>query len=63
MLEDAPRFDTTDTARIARELYGLDGVVRPLTSERDQNFLLEGERACAVLKIANQRKSATQIPG
>ncbi len=39
---------------IARDLYGIDASASPLTSERDQNFLLEtsgGERF--VLKIAN----------
>ena len=54
MLSHAPRFDAQAAARVARDLYGLSGTVRSLTSERDQNFLLEtsaGERV--VLKIAN----------
>jgi hydroxylysine kinase len=54
MLIHAPRFDAAAAARIARDLYGVTGDVRALTSERDQNFLLEakgGERL--VLKIAN----------
>ena len=54
MLSHAPRFDAAAAARLARDLYGISGSVRPLTSERDQNFLLEtdaGERL--VLKIAN----------
>ena len=54
MLSHAPRFDAQAAARLARDLYGLSGTVRSLTSERDQNFLLEtsaGERL--VLKIAN----------
>jgi len=54
MLSHAPRFDAAAAARLARDLYGLSGSVRALTSERDQNFLLEtdgGERL--VLKIAN----------
>ena len=54
IVTDAPRFDATSAARIARQLYGIDAVALPLPSERDQNFLLTdtaGERR--VLKIAN----------
>jgi 4-aminobutyrate aminotransferase-like enzyme/Ser/Thr protein kinase RdoA (MazF antagonist) len=54
MLTHAPRFDAAAAARLARDLYGVSGSVRALTSERDQNFLLEtsdGERL--VLKVAN----------
>src|SRR5687768_5481232 len=54
MLDHAPRFDPPAAARIARDVFALDAVARPLPSERDQNFLLEtaaGERA--VLKVAN----------
>ncbi len=54
MLSHAPRFDAATAARLARDLYGVAGSVRALTSERDQNFLLEtsaGDRL--VLKIAN----------
>ena len=54
MVNDAPRFDAGSAARIARQLYGIDATALPLTSERDQNFLLTttaGERR--ILKIAN----------
>ena len=54
MVNDAPRFDADSAARIARQLYGIDVAALPLTSERDQNFLLTtaaGERR--ILKIAN----------
>src|SRR5579862_5712809 len=54
MLSHVPRFDAAWAARVARDLYGRSGSMRALTSERDQNFLLEtpsGERL--VLKIAN----------
>ncbi len=60
MLDHAPRLNATDAARLAHDLYGVDATARPLTSERDQNFLLEtsgGERL--VLKIAN----ALEEPG
>ena len=54
MVNDAPRFDLADAARIARDAYAIDAVAEPLPSERDQNFLLTdaaGNRR--VLKIAN----------
>jgi len=54
MVNDAPRFDARDAARIAREVFGLDAVAHPLPSERDQNFLLEDARGGRrVLKIAS----------
>ena len=54
MVNDAPRFDAQQAARIARESFGIDGTAEPLPSERDQNFLLtNGSGARQVLKIAN----------
>ena len=54
MVNDAPRFDATQAARIARDVYGIDARAEPLSSERDQNFLLtEAAGARLVLKIAN----------
>ncbi len=50
----APKFTLGDAGRLAKELYGLNGKVDVLPSERDQNFLLtvdDGKRY--VLKIAN----------
>jgi 4-aminobutyrate aminotransferase-like enzyme/Ser/Thr protein kinase RdoA (MazF antagonist) len=58
MLEHAPRFTPGDAARLARDLFDLDAVVSPLTSERDQNFLLDsGNNGRLVLKIANALES------
>jgi 4-aminobutyrate aminotransferase-like enzyme/Ser/Thr protein kinase RdoA (MazF antagonist) len=58
MLDSAPQFDETSAARVARERFGLDGLVQPLFSERDQNFLVHVGRGCgAVLKIANAREA------
>lgn len=56
-LEHAPTFSIADAARIAAERYGRVGAARELTSERDQNFLIE-DRASGpiVLKIANARE-------
>jgi 4-aminobutyrate aminotransferase-like enzyme/Ser/Thr protein kinase RdoA (MazF antagonist) len=50
----APAFNLEQAGLLAKELYGLDGAVATLPSERDQNFLIRcksGERF--VLKIAN----------
>ncbi len=49
-----PVFDDAAATKVALDTYGIDGVVRSLVSERDQNFKLrsrDGERY--VLKISN----------
>lgn len=54
----APRFDLQQAAAIALEQYGVSGTIRPLPSERDQNFYIRtvsGEEF--VLKIANAVES------
>ena len=49
-----PRFSEEDARSLARALFGITAKVRPLPSERDQNFLLEpGSGPEFVLKIAN----------
>ena len=54
VLEDTPpSFSADDVARIAAELFGLDGTVTDLGSERDQTFLAEGSAGSGVLKISN----------
>ena len=50
MLDHSPRFDLEAAERLAREHFGVDGRATPLTSERDQNFLIEsagGARRCS----------------
>src|SRR5215218_8816898 len=62
MLTDAPRFDADQAERIARDVFGIDVVAQPLTSERDQNFLLSdsnGHRR--VLKIANAAEDTAML--
>jgi 4-aminobutyrate aminotransferase-like enzyme/Ser/Thr protein kinase RdoA (MazF antagonist) len=57
-LNKAPRLKPDDATRVASELYGLTATAQPLTSERDQNFILRdsaGKRF--VLKIANSQES------
>jgi 4-aminobutyrate aminotransferase-like enzyme/Ser/Thr protein kinase RdoA (MazF antagonist) len=56
-VDHAPSFTIADAARIAAEHYGRVGTTRQLTSERDQNFLIDDpKRGSIVLKIANARE-------
>jgi 4-aminobutyrate aminotransferase-like enzyme/Ser/Thr protein kinase RdoA (MazF antagonist) len=48
-----PRFSTDDVARIAAELFALEGTARNLGSERDQTFLVEGSAGAGVVKLSN----------
>ncbi|MDA1082398.1 MAG: aminotransferase class III-fold pyridoxal phosphate-dependent enzyme [Gemmatimonadetes bacterium] len=62
MLEHAPRFTPADAARIARELYGIEGTAQQLTSERDQNFQIDAASGTRiVLKIANAIEDRTML--
>ena len=60
MLDQSPRFTLSDAERLARDHFGVAGRAGALTSERDQNFLIEPTvGAGIVLKIAN----AAEDPG
>jgi 4-aminobutyrate aminotransferase-like enzyme/Ser/Thr protein kinase RdoA (MazF antagonist) len=48
-----PRFSDDDFARIAAELFGLEGTATNLGSERDQTFLVEGPADAGVVKVSN----------
>ena len=51
---ELPNFTLQDALRLADRSYGLHGEVRPLPSERDQNFYFRTESGSEfVLKIAN----------
>src|ERR671935_2040 len=56
-----PSFSADDVARIAAELFGLDGAVRDLGSERDQTFLAEGSSGSGVIKISNLGEQAATL--
>jgi 4-aminobutyrate aminotransferase-like enzyme/Ser/Thr protein kinase RdoA (MazF antagonist) len=56
-----PSFSADDVARIAAELFGLDGTVTDLGSERDQTFLAEGSAGSGVIKISNLGESAATL--
>ena len=54
MLHLAPKFTATDAERLFEEHWGVAAHASPLTSERDQNFLIStSDGPHAVLKIAN----------
>jgi len=58
----APRFSVEDAGSIARALYGLDRFVRELPSERDQNFLFQGNDGREfTLKIANRDEDVSVL--
>ena len=53
-IQRVPHFSTEDALAIAGEFFSVTGQLRPLPSERDQNFLVESsDGALFVLKIAN----------
>ena len=56
-----PRFTAEDVARIAAELFGLDGRAVDLGSERDQTFLVEGPHGAGVVKISNLGEKAETL--
>ena len=55
-----PAFSRTDAAAVAREIFGVDGSAREVDSERDQTFLIDGDRP-AVLKISNAAEDPAQL--
>jgi 4-aminobutyrate aminotransferase-like enzyme/Ser/Thr protein kinase RdoA (MazF antagonist) len=55
-----PSLTAQEAADVARELFGLVGAATETDSERDQTFLIDGDRA-AVLKISNGAESTDQL--
>lgn len=54
LLAHAPRLTLRDAEHLARSLFGVAATATPLSSERDQNFLLRtSEGVGFVLKVAN----------
>ena len=54
LLDHTPTVDVVDAQRIARDLFGIDGAVTSLPSERDRNFRIEASDGREfVLKVAN----------
>ena len=48
-----PRFTSEEVARIAAEVFGVEGNASDLGSERDETFLIDDGGAGAVIKISN----------
>src|SRR5262245_10953751 len=57
-----PAFTPDEVAAIARDLYGLEGSLAPLDSERDLNFRLsQADGTSWVMKIANKAEDAQAL--
>jgi hypothetical protein len=61
MILRTPRFGVEDAERLSREHFGFIGRATPLTSERDQNFLLDDGSKRIVLKIANAAEERSML--
>jgi 4-aminobutyrate aminotransferase-like enzyme/Ser/Thr protein kinase RdoA (MazF antagonist) len=62
MLEYTPRFSIPEVAAAVESLYGAQGDIRQLPSERDQNFLVTRPAATPfILKIANGAEDAAML--
>ena len=58
----APKFSIDEATRLARDLFGLNGTLSALYSERDQNFRLITARGAEwVFKIANAEEDAATL--
>ncbi len=55
-----PAFTEEEAADLARELFGVVGVAGSAPSERDQTFLIDGDRP-SVLKISNAAEDPAQL--
>ena len=55
-----PTFTPAQAAELARTLFGVEGVARAVESERDQTFLIDGDRP-AVLKISNAAETPDRL--
>ena len=55
-----PTFTEEEAAALARELFGVEGVAASVASERDQTFLIDGDRP-AVLKISNAAEDPARL--
>src|SRR5688500_17352389 len=55
-----PTFTYEEAAALARDVFGVHGEARSVHSERDQAFLLDGDRP-AVLKISNAAEDPARL--
>jgi len=55
-----PTFTDEEAAALARQLFGVEGVATSVHSERDQAFLIEGDRP-SVLKVSNAAEDPARL--
>ena len=55
-----PAFSEAEAAAIAGDLFGVEGVAREVASERDQAWLIDGDRP-TVLKVSNAAEDPAQL--
>lgn len=55
-----PTFSEEEAAALARDLFGVVGVAASVASERDQTFLIDGDRPC-VLKVSNAAEEPARL--
>lgn len=61
-VEGRPSFSSETVRKIVRDIYGVDGTLKPLPAEWDQNFQLDSaEAGTFVVKIANRGRSAEEL--
>ena len=56
-----PKYTTFDAEQLAESKFGINGQASPLSSERDQNFLIQSEEESVVLKISNSAESFDEL--
>lgn len=56
-----PQFSQQQAEEAASELFGLEGVFKPLNSERDQNFRIQTGDGDYVFKISNAKEDPAAI--
>ena len=56
-----PKYTTFDAEQLAESKFGINGEASPLSSERDQNFLIQSEEESFVLKISNSSESFDEL--
>lgn len=56
-----PAFSDGELVHVARTLFGLEGTITALDSERDQNVRLQTSGGDFVLKVANQAETESEL--
>lgn len=57
-----PEFTPAVAGRIAKDLFGVSGTLKPLWGERDQNFAIHGQDGpCFVLKFSNALETPEEL--